>query len=131
MHKKFELGDIFVLPDSPFRTHLFLTATEILGSTEWTQKPRWLQGTLRRITDPAFGVTGDRMQVGSCGAERRVAKERHHQGRCGVRLVSRLIVSAVSGNAHMQAGPNVALWGDAEVQEGVRLCREARIRTSV
>ena len=97
MHKKFELGDIFVLPDSPFRTHLFLTATEILGSTEWTQKPRWLQGTLRRITDPAFGVTGDRLQVGSCGAERRVAKERHHQGRCGATRTCKLGQMSPSG----------------------------------
>ena len=43
--------------------------------------------------------------------------------RCDLRVMR----SAAYGDVSLQAGPAVALWGDIEVQEGVRMCPRARL----
>ena len=50
------------------------TASEILGTMGRSQRPRRPLGTKARIIDAGLGVTGSRMQVGSCGLERVVAR---------------------------------------------------------
>lgn len=127
-----------------------ITASEGFGRKRWTQRPQEHTGIDRRIIDAAVGVTGTWKQVGSHEGESLVANgQRGSAQGSGKELRKKNLVTAAmtglmrgtwvlkhrrSGSGWrraLQAGPNVALWGDAEVQEGVRMCRKARVWISV